>query len=76
MLWEVCARALGLLLGERRLVHEHVGLVRGDRERLARRGVAGEHDLAALPRRAHHLLGRDAGDRLAALQPAEVRARA
>ena len=27
---------------------EHVGLVGGDRQRLARRRVAGEHDLAAL----------------------------
>ncbi len=43
------ARALGLLLGEGRLVDEHVGLVRGERERLARRGVAGDHDLAPLP---------------------------
>ena len=45
------ARALGLLLGEGRLVDEHVGLVGRDRERLAGRRVAGDDDLAALPRR-------------------------
>ena len=48
VLWEVSRARCGLLLGERGLVHEHVGLVRGDRQRLARRGVAGEDDLAAL----------------------------
>ena len=69
------ARTLGLLLGERGLVHEHVGAVGGDDERLARRGVAGEHELAPEPRRAHHLLGAHPADALAALQAAEVRAR-
>ncbi len=66
------ARALGLLLREGRLVHEQIRLMSGDRERLARRGVAGEHDLAALPHRSHHLLGRYAIDALPALQAAEV----
>ena len=45
------ARPLGLLLGERRLVHQHIRLVRRDRQRLARGGVAGDHHLAALARR-------------------------
>ena len=40
------ARALGLLLGKRRLVHEQIGLVRGDDQRLAWRRVARDHDLA------------------------------
>ena len=50
--WRVCARALGLLVGERRLVDEHVGLVGGHAQRLAGRGVAGEHELAAAGARA------------------------
>src|SRR5690606_36243920 len=45
-------RAVALLLGERRLVDEQVGLVRRDAELLARRGVARQHDLAARARRA------------------------
>src|ERR1700684_3870350 len=46
--------------------------MRGDRERVARLGVAGQDDLAPLALRPHDLLGRDAVDRLAALQAAEV----
>ena len=49
--------ALGLLVGERRLVDEHVGLVRGDPHRVARHRVPGDDDLAPGAARAHHLLG-------------------
>ena len=44
----------------------------GDAQRLARGGVARDHELATGPRRAHHLLGRDPGDRLPALEPPEI----
>ena len=66
------AGAVGVLLGERGLVHEQVGFVCGDLQRLARRGVAREDDLAPLAFGAHDLLGQDAADGLAALQAAEV----
>src|SRR3712207_3067590 len=39
------ARPLTLLVGERRLVDEHVGLVRGREDGRRGRGVAAEHDL-------------------------------
>src|ERR687891_833304 len=71
-------RAVALLGGERRLVDEHVRLA-GDVEHGPRWSrVAGEDDLAPRPRRPQHLLWRDRGpagqlDRLAALEPAEVR---
>src|SRR4051794_32237126 len=67
-------RALGLLGGERRLVDEDVGLVGDHLEHLRRARVAGDDDLAARPVGADDLLGRDAVDRLAALEAAEVRA--
>ena len=57
----VSARALGLLVEERRLVHEQVGVV-GDEPRSSRTGAVSPESttLAAAPRLAHHLLGRDA----------------
>ncbi len=64
-----------LLLGERRLVHEQVRFVGGQRQHLARRGVPRDHDLAALTRGPHHLLGAHPSDRLPAREPAEVRPR-
>ena len=64
-----------LLLGERRLVHQHIGLMRGDRKRLTRRGITRDHELAPLARGAHHLLGRHAVDSLPALEPPEIRSR-
>ena len=52
-------------------MHEHVGLVRGGAQRVARRRVAREDDAPAAPLGAHDLLGRDAVDDLAALQAPE-----
>ena len=54
-------RPLGLLLRERRLVHEHVRLARDLEHRAGRGGVPREDDLAPGPRRAEHLLRRDLG---------------
>src|SRR6202012_2870926 len=68
-------RAFALLLGERRLVQQQIGLVAGDRERLARRRVARDHDLSPRARRTEHLLGADPPDRLSALQAPELRTR-
>src|SRR3954453_16334097 len=66
------SRALGLLVGERRLVDEHVGLVGGDGELARRPGIARDDDLATSPLRADDLLGAHAVDRLALLQAAEI----
>ena len=44
----------------------------GDLERLARRGVARDHDLAPRARGPEHLLRRDAPDRLAVLEAPEL----
>ncbi len=57
-------------------MYEHVGFVGGDGQGIARRRVARDHDLAALAIGAHHLVGRHAPDRFAALQTAEVGPRA
>src|ERR1700752_2636392 len=50
------ARPLGLFLGESGLVHEQISFMCGNPEGLARRGIAGDHDLATLARGSHHLL--------------------
>ena len=65
-------RPVVLLLGERRLVQQQVGLVAGDLERLAGRGVARDHDLAPRARGPEHLLGANAPDDLAPLQSPEL----
>jgi hypothetical protein len=65
--------AIALLLGERGLVDEQVRPVRGDPHGVGRCGVAGDDQLAPRPRRAHDLIRRHPADRLAALQPPEVR---
>src|SRR3954452_3439534 len=65
-------RAVSRLLGERRLVDEHVGADRGGADHVARRGVAGDDDGAAGARRPDDLLGADAVAALAALQAPEV----
>ncbi len=69
--------ALGVLLGEAGVVDEQVG-VGGGGDRLRRgRGVAADHDRAAVPARPHHLLGphrpRRPLDLLPALQRRERR---
>ena len=64
--------ALGVLLHEGRLVHQQVGLPGHEARHVARRGVAGEDDLAAAARLPHHLVGPHAVHLLAALEPAEV----
>ena len=51
---------------------QHVGPVGGEPQGLARPGVAREDELAARTGRAQHLLGRDAADRLAPLDAAEL----
>src|SRR5829696_9168767 len=61
------ARACALVLQERRLVNEHVGLVRVDLGRLERPRVARDHDPAARPRRPDDLLRAHAADLLPAL---------
>src|SRR4051812_31551324 len=68
------ARASALVLTERRLVHEQVGAVGVDLDRLHRGGVAGVDDPPARTVGPDDLLGPDAVDGLAALQAAEVRA--
>ncbi len=55
-------------------MHEDVGVRGVDLDALDRRGVAGVDDPATGAILPHDLLGRDAVDRLAALQAAEVRA--
>ncbi len=54
---ERLVRALALLLGERRLVHEQVRVLRDLEDGRRRCRVAGEHDPPARPWRAEHLLG-------------------
>ena len=69
-------RSLELAVGEAPIVHEQLGLVGGHPGHLARRGVPGDHDLAAAARLAHHLLGANLAvaplHGLAGLKPAEV----
>ena len=65
-------RPVVLLLGERRLVQQQVGLVAGDLQRLAGRGVARDNDLAPRARRPEHLLRANAADYLAPLQLPEL----
>ena len=69
-------RPLELVVGEAPIVHQQLGLVGGHPGHLARRGVPGDHDLAAPAGLAHHLLGANlaVGPRhgLAGLKPAEV----
>ncbi len=67
--------ALRFLVGKARLVDQQVCLMGGDGSQLARRGVAGDHDLAASARLADHLFRRDSADRLAFLEAREVRPR-
>ena len=72
MLWRVSAARSRLRLGERRLVHQQVGVARDEGEPLARRRVARNHDAPSRPRRADYLVGGDAVDRLATLEAPEV----
>src|SRR3954452_9498258 len=67
-------RARGLLGRERRLVDEDVGLVGDHLEHLRRAGGARDEEPWGPAVGADDLLGRDAVDRLAALEAAEVRA--
>ena len=64
--------SVGLIMRKRRLMDEHVGVVRGDPHRVARHRVPGDHELAPGTARAHHLLGPDAPDRLPALHASEL----
>ena len=65
--------------GERRLVHENIGSVRGFEHDAGRPRVAGQHDLATRPRWSQHLVGPDLApvrdrDCCAGLEPPEQRA--
>jgi hypothetical protein len=71
-------RALALLLRERRLVHQDIGLVRHLEHSRSGRGVAGEDHLPPGARRPQDLVGTDRAalghvDGLAGLEPAEQR---
>ena len=69
-------RSLELVVSEAPIVHEQLGLMGGHPGHLARRGVPGDHDLAAAAGLAHDLLGANQAvaprHGLAGLKPAEV----
>ena len=68
-------RTLALLLGERGLVDQQVGAVRGDPQRLARPGVAREDELASRPGPPITCSGPHTADGLAALNATELGSR-